>query len=433
MKRCRYNGSIVVIGIWLLLAGWIHTFALDADRKLDGISHELKTRGFEGIETRILTDQTVFITYENRIYRNQFFALCVVLAMIEKYDFGEIKNILVCPRIEGFEFCQILVPVTVLHELAAQKINAENFVKRIKYYRPDSRYYQSGSAPEQDIYRKVDMILKPAVGGRFGNFEDAFKWNIGLASELQSYLWKGGMANFELMVPLYDEIGIYTYEVRPQRAWLSQTVRLPFDGKSTLAVGLYTPERWGYAFSADWYLLNRYIMLGMNWEYTGFASYQNKTWSYSQPGKSSHRFWVQGFMPKYNIDVTLHLSQYLYGDHGWGVEINRMFGETTIGFAGVITNVDEIGIISLRVPFFPKKRWKPARFRVYHELYHSWTYKSNSVTPCAGQPLITGIRPGTGYNRNLMERELIPAYIKNNPDILDRAFLYVKKLKGANK
>lgn len=130
----------------------------------------------------------------------------------------------------------------------------------------------------------------------------------------------------ELIIPLEIELSEEGDDLRPGKILLNYTFRFPDNIFSSLNLGYFDPNRYGFSVEVLKFLLNGNLSFGAKVDYTGFLIYMDKRWYYSDLNKWTYL--LNGTYQFSPLDFSVSLSQgrFLLGDMGWRIDVLRSFG-----------------------------------------------------------------------------------------------------------
>ncbi len=395
----------------IFLALWL-TFGLCQDSQL--AFEALEQQGFENISIKITDSSLVIVSYENRIYRNETLAMGVVATVLSKRlpafaDFAFIPLHGGIPlgvvRFSNRDFTDFVENRSSLQEFAAT-LTVEDYSDQLKGIEFSKRHRSSR--------RKIDLTFYPGMSAQFGNFDDHQKYYFSLIPDISMMLWNGFYLRSQVEIPIWNEIMVYSNEVRPRLITATQFLRLPKSGFAAVHMGIFPPDRWGVSSEVSYYLCKRLFRLGAIVDNTGFLLYQNKTLTYSSLQQSTYRLYGWFYPNFYNVQVGVNYSKYLSGDKGFGVRVNRYFLDTKIGFEAAKTDQDYFAKIHLSIPLLSQRRSSPGFIRIRPPWRYNWSYYSTSDAETIGKLTETGRRVLPGVTIEAFGKNIYPAYIKNN-------------------
>ncbi len=418
----RVGKSSIGMAAMLLLAGFSASQAEIPDSLLSACQSVLQQHGFENLAISAIGQDTVSLGYENRIYRNDMTAAGVVLACVQA-QLAHIEVLQLIPQQRGIPVCTIIVSLPGYRQYIAGELDEKAFSASLRITSAAHLPFHVRSASS---FGRMDITVRPGLAFQLGNYDDRFKINFNIQPELSTTLWRGGRLLVQAIVPLHDEIGIYTDEVRLGRFALSQWIRMPGDGIVSLNAGCFRPDRWGLAGEGAWYLFNRHICLGSAAEYTGFLLYQEKEWVYSKLSRWTWRGYGRYYFSPLDLIVGVQYAEYLMKDRGWQFEATRIFRDAEISIFMARTDQDKFGGVGLRIPLPPVRSSRPARVRLVSPGYLSFGYQATNKVYTTGQPIATGILVSNGNELVDFARRLLPTYIRNNLVLWKKAVRFVR-------
>jgi len=383
-------------------------------------------QGFENISLAAAGEDTLYVDYENRVFRNEVTAAGVVLAALNE-KLANVEVVALTPRNRDLAICTIYVPLSAYREFISGGLEARALAEALvmdKGHGALSTAQQTSRA--ESSFGRVDVTVRPGVAFQLGNYDDRLKINLNLLPELSATLWRGGRLLVQALVPLHDEIGLYTNEVRLSRAVLNQWLRLPGDGFASVSVGGFYPDRYGAAAECGYYFFDRHVHLGAAAEYSGFLLYQDKKWNYSDPGRWTYRTHAKYIFSRIDLIVGVQYAEYLHEDHGGQLDATRIWGDAEVGVYGAKTNVDRFGGVRLKIPLPPKRSSRPARLRVTSPGYLQLGYQATNEVYTIGGPVETGVTVSTGHDLMDLPKRLLPGYIRNNLGLWKKATGYLR-------
>jgi hypothetical protein len=417
----RQSGKIC---FWLVLfLVWAGSgFAEISDASIAECQAVLQQQGFENLAVIAQGPDTLLVMYENRIFRNDMTAAGVVLACLQE-KLANVTVLQLTPQQRAIPVCSIFIPLADYREFMAGRLDEKAFAASLHISSAERLPVTTKSASS---FGRVDVTVRPGIAFQLGNYDDRFKINLNLQPELSTTLWRGGRVLAQAIVPVYDEMGIYTNEARLGRFTVSQWQRLPGDGIVSLSAGIFKPDRWGIAGEGAWFLFNRHVCVGAAAEYTGFLLYQNDYWHYSDWSRWTWRSYGRYYLSRLDLMISMQYADYLMQDHGWQFEATRVFRDAEIGVFMARTDQDRFGGVNLRIPLFPVRSSRPARVRVVSPGYMAMGYQATNKVYTTGAPLSTGVLVSSGNELLDFARRLLPSYIRNNLSLWKRAGKYIR-------
>jgi hypothetical protein len=390
----------------------------------------LADQGFENVKITTVANNTVLIEYENRVFRNDLLAAGVVVALVADAD-AKTSAVIIVPLNKGVPLCEITINTAAYKKYIGGDIGKIEFASSLLFEKIDKKRKLGKRFKLFDkntsSFRKLDITFQPGTRVHLGNYDDRYKLSFDLMPELSTSLWKGNTILAQILIPIHDEIGLYTNEVRLSRFIVNQVFNLPFSGLCSLNAGAFNPDRWGLSAEICYYIYNKHFLIGSKIDYTGFLLYQNSRWNFSKLGKTTNQTYCYYFFNNIDIAVGINYSRYLMGDSGWLGELSRTFGETKVGVYFAKTEIDKFGGFRFRIPLRPVKRTKPNIVRLNIPPFYDLSYKASNVTYTFGAPIETGVVIKGGLNLLDFNKNMTPTYIRNNIDMWLSAAKFVQK------
>jgi hypothetical protein len=250
------------------------------------------------------------------------------------------------------------------------------------------------------------IVVHPQFRAQFGNIDDPVQSQINLAPEMTTSLWKGMSFSAQLIIPLQNELGEEGNDPRPGLLTLNQTLRFPKNTHLSATVGYFTKNRYGIDIEITKHFANGRWLLGSKIGYTGYASYLNGIWYYSQIDALTTQFKAGYFFSRYDLSLSATYGKFLYHDTGWRWDVLRRFGEVDIGFFTSLTEISRNGGIKLSIPLFPAKHMSTGLIRITPAKKFSWEYFYREFPQAA-------IQYGTGNSIDDFSKGLDPFFIKH--------------------
>ncbi len=180
---------------------------------------------------------------------------------------------------------------------------------------------------------KVDIVVYPELYFKNLVITQIYQVLVNMSPGVEVSLWRGMKFAAQVVIPIYNDGYPYLYDkVRPQFISLSQSVRLPYNIWGILSVGHFSNDRYGVDLRLLHHFKNERFTVEGRIGYTGMAYWDGFTCYY---GTKKRVTWSVGgsfYWPRYNVETTLRVSQFLLGEKGARIDIIRHFRYTSIGF-----------------------------------------------------------------------------------------------------
>ena len=388
----------------------------------------LTEHGFENVYITSRSDSTLFISYENRMYRDELFAAGVVLALVNDLV-EQTSPIALAPCRRGLPICELECDLRLYRQIVVNDWQPEAYSGMLRVKKLSAQTPLWPRQVERSSFGKVDLTLYPTFSVHLGNYDDRFKMFLALMPVVSTSLWKGAAIYVEASVPLYNDVNYHYYRFRDytqlSKAAFSQMARLPFDVMMSFTAGAFNPNRWGVAGEVNRLFLNRHLLVGYSVEYTGFLLFWNKQWNYSKMNLTTDKLYARYFSDFLDCQFGVSYNRYVMGDRGPLFEFSRNFYDTSVGVFFGTTELDKFGGFMLRFPFSVQKRPAPRRLRVTLPRYYEYSYRATNVVYTQHAPIQTGISIYTGTKLSYLYQNLTPNYVKNNIGKIKDAFDYI--------
>lgn len=426
LKRCDHKFLFSLLTFSALVSGgpvYGSGRGIPADSVLGHMRSSLINYGFENVRLIAIDAVHIQVEYENRILRNELAAAGVVMHLIADV-FSDSLDFVLTPLNRGVAITAIQVNGASYRRFMDGNISDHDFVQSLRIGGPSSGALSH--EPRRAVsFRKMDFTIAPGQTIQLGNYEDPFKYSGYLVPEIVSFLWPGAVLRAQAIVPVYDEINQFTKEIRLSRLAINQALRLPAGGLLGVSLGVFEPSRYGISTEAGYFLLHQHFWAGAGLDYTGFLLYQNKEWTYSEPGVWTDKAFIYYFFNKLDFVLGLQYAEYLLGDHGWSLHLSRMVGDVKFGFYAARTDRDKFGGFNLTVPLSPMRQPSAKRVRLNWPSQYTWSYRATSETITIDTPLATGQSVLNGFELIDFQKKMTASYIRNNIGLWKKSKKYI--------
>jgi hypothetical protein len=400
----KFRGILVISFFFIAIP------ILSQNKNETALAEIISEAGFENVSVVGVGDH-LFIAYENRLFRFEVEALNEFLQLI-------------APHVENYQKINIIIknkniPVVLvsmnkndLIDWQKKVINNAEFAELIDIKFDnlrDSENVFENSGVINSSNMKFDLVVKPTYKFQFGIFSDPVLYQLNITPHIEFGLWKGMTGLYELTIPLHNDFTTREDSVRTSMIVLNQTFRLSDSYFLSGTIGYFTQNRYGFDLDTRGYFLNGDLSVGLNVGYTGYASFSTRRFYYSDLYLWTISANIDYRITEYDLTVGLTAGKFLLNDNTIRVDIYREFGEIQVGFfamrsTGGISN----GGISVSIPFFPSKYWKPDLFRLRTTENLRFTYKVKTDIDD-----LIGLQYETGFRVNSFIERLNPGFIKN--------------------
>lgn len=195
---------------------------------------------------------------------------------------------------------------------------------------------------------KVDVLVYPEFSFRNSRLSVPYQVRLNLNPTVQVSLWKGGLVNAQIIVPVVNDYGYKYDDVRPGFLTVSQTVRLPYNVFVTGTAGFFNNNRAGLDLHAEYHLKNERFWIEGRVSYTIWGEWGEWSYSYgkvknrhpfkfgysTEDDKITGQLGVNYYWAQYDTQFALRGESFLGGDCGFRFDMIRHFKYCSIGFYG---------------------------------------------------------------------------------------------------
>lgn len=262
--------------------------------------------------------------------------------------------------------------------------------------------------------RKFLVLFDFPLSMDFGGFEDPFLYKTGLRSGLFAQIIPGNLIS-------YAQLDIYAHNEYDTSQWFQPAdlgaafITAP-SSKSLMIVnaGSFTDDdvyglssRYRHYFADDTCYIRVHAGIYSDIAFTG-----NK---FAYDDKPHYCALVGAAYTAVSSDLTFSIEggRYLYGDHGIGTGMKRLFGEVEIGFKGIYSDNEFNGYIDVSIPLFPANRafFPETGITTARDIYKSYRYNSTTVN-YDPTDRANGIEPDSGISFRDFERFAHPSHYR---------------------
>ncbi|MFC2084983.1 YjbH domain-containing protein [Bacteroidota bacterium] len=405
---------IVILALIFYLFHSHNIIAVSNDNVKSEIITNLSDQGFENIAV-VMIGNDVFITYENRLFRHEAESLEKVIEIVTPFLLNY-ETLYLIPQNKKLPIGTVKIDPGKFTEFSKKEISRNEFISSINYSLTTDSLWQllksETRSNKSDL--KTDIILFPHVKTRFGDFDNSVRAQLSIIPTIHTTLGKGLSIFAQLILPAYDNLEPETKTVRPGIITVNQTIRLPYNILMSTTIGQFAQldrygidyeHRYGFDFEINKYFEDGIWLIGANAGYTGETTYRDRIWKLKQLNTPTYFTNAEYRIAKYNLSIAVKLGQFIYGDKGIRVDINRQFGEVDIGFYAIFSGNEKNGGFIFSIPIFPPKYYS-SPVRIIPASYFVYDYRMRRF-PREGQAY------ETGYKINDWFKRLMPDYINN--------------------
>lgn len=364
---------------------------------------QLGDEGFENVTVATLDKTTIAIAYENRLYRHSITAIGRVLReAVDVFSTHPNLHFVVTIKRVGIPVFAFRIAAADLMALQAGKMTAEVLASRITFLPVNEANDLPNNQSDHDAvntpFRKIDLLLQPAVMSRLGNREDPYKLKLDLQPGLSTMLAPGLIARASIRIPIADEINLKMESMRLYTANVQHILPLAAQTMLSMQAGYFAGERYGFSSQIARYFLHGDLALYAQADFTGFLYFSDGTWFHSSPDLWTYRGGAVLQFSPYGLYASAEYGRFLFEDRGMRVAVGRSLREARIDFFATLTSGDRWVGFALRLPFFPNRRFRPRAVRLTFPAHFAARY--DYVTTNFGEQL--GITNGLpGFRENL--------------------------------
>ena len=194
------------------------------------------------------------------------------------------------------------------------------------------RNFTRGKKINSSLY-KVDIVVYPELSLKNLVITQVYQVLFNISPAIEVSLWKGMKLTAQVVFPVYnDGYGTRAGKIHPGFLTIQQSVRLPYNIWGTLTLGMFNAGRYGgdlhlfHPFKNERFSIEGRIGLTSTYYWDKFELVY---------GTKKRLTWNIGgsfYWPRYNIQMSAKLEQFLLGERGVRVDIIRHFRYCSVGF-----------------------------------------------------------------------------------------------------
>lgn len=395
---------------------------LDLNTAVVACQNDLIAAGLENIEIQVASGPTIWISYENRRFRNEVLALGAVLAS-SAHRFSFCHRIVLIPKYRNVTIKYITVEPERFEQWLQDQISLDEFFDGISIgWHPISPApYPGYVASEcQSSAFKFDFSLIPGCNAQFAQPNDPAQLQFNVTSNISFTVAKGLQVNGQLFTAVYDEFQRFGHKNRTGFLQIQQLIRLPFQSFLSLNAGRFEFGCSGISSQLKHFLWRDRASFSVRVDWVDAHSI-GQWLSISRPIRNRCSYLFQTDFRFEPVDVHLRVSwgRYLLGDSGWRIDIMRRFRELELEFMGVWSqSLEFLTGMTVRIPFPMIRQAIPSRFRLTAPRSITWDYR---YLPC-----YDGLILNTGESFERVADQLTFSFLRANSHYLKMARRYVK-------
>ena len=337
MYRKRAQKALKGIFLMLFVSVWP---LLAVAQSGYGTVDALVKLGFENVSYAENSEERVYLL-ENSAYKLTGVGLGVAIDEIQKHGLPEAgKSCRIIVLDNNVPMISLYCNVTEGKELTRKDWNVSYDIEDSWELVKKKKRYNSS------LY-KVDILVYPEFSFRNSRLSVPYQVKLNMNPTLQVSLWRGGMLNAQLVIPVVNDYGYKYDDVRPGFLTLSQTVRLPYNIFVTGTVGVFNNNRAGVDLQAEFHPTGKnfwfdgrvsYTVFGEwgEWDYfNGIDNINPFKFGYSrEDDRITGQIGVNYWWDRFSTQFALRGESFLGGDCGVRFDMIRHFKYCSIGFYG---------------------------------------------------------------------------------------------------
>ncbi len=296
--------------------------------------------GFENVSWAENSEERVYIL-ENTAYRVSGVGIGVALDEIQKHGLPEDSKV-----------CKLIVldnnvPMVSLYCSVSKGKDVSRQDWKVSYDLDRSWELVKKKKRYNSSLFKTDLLIYPEFSFRNSRLSVPYQVKLNMNPTLQVSLWRGGMLNAQLVIPVVNDYGYKYDDIRPGFLTVSQTVRLPYNVFVTGTVGFFNNNRSGVDLSAEWHPSGQKFWFDgrVSWTIWGeWGEWENKNgvknihpfrYGYSKDEeKITGQLGVNYYWERFNTQFAGRMESFLGGDCGFRFDMIRHCRNCSIGFYG---------------------------------------------------------------------------------------------------
>ncbi len=314
-------------------------------------------------------DDIHYFEYENTLYaHNDIDALGLVLGTLATNT--KAKNIVVSIKKANIIQYTIKTNTKEYKEFLETGKFRSNLLSFTEYSNQKQSEHKHSDRFKPTLTLQPDFVL---VDG--GEYSKVMDYTLALQAELSMRLAKGTILSGRYNIPLtmtdnFDDNGIFDYRNRNKttaeidQVLLSQyfQIDLPYRWISLLQVGQFDRKLTGGSFESEVSTLDGKHSLIFKASKLKDDMYKNMD-RYYEENRDEQLISYKYYSDILNSNIKLTAGDFLYGDSGSSISLERYFNDTSLRFDLSHTEhrykgTNTLGIVTLNIPFGTKKRLK---------------------------------------------------------------------------
>ena len=379
-KLSRFIKGVV---FFLVIAGTCYAAqqndAFILDFSIDECQHYLMAEGFENIQFSITQNRSLWVTYENRVFRNEMTALGIVLRYITEY-FPFLEHYIIVPRHKDIPLVHFRVRRDDFVGYMIDEISSQEFVKRIQlsYSMLDEhpiRGYRSKKV-NSSVF-KMDVQFAPGLRLQFARPNDPAQMQFNALGNISATILNGLSLNGQWIAPIYNEFQSWEGKQRVGYLYLNQFLRLPHIGFMSLSAGLFDNQIYGASGQVTRFMFDSRFALSLRMDYLDYGEHCFfNPYLGANPGNLKYVIMSQYNFQSVNFNTRLSWGVFSLGDRSWRLDLTRSFSELELGFMGIWNESQGfLTGMNVKIPFPVSRHPMPGRGRIHVPRSIRWSYR----------------------------------------------------------
>lgn len=378
--------------------------------------------GLENIQIQLARNQTIWISYENRSYRNEVTALSIVLEYAsECLQFAD--HFVIIPKYRNVPIKYIKVSREIFRYYLNGEISATDFIEHLELsFQPFSENPLVGYGFQnvQSSLLNIDIIASPGVRAQFARPGDPAQMQFNLLTDISTTVLKGLQFNSQWVFPLYDEFQTGKTHSHIGKLYLNHFIKFPSETYLSLSAGLFELGCSGFSTAIQQLFFTDRLSLSARFDYLNTHSLKHTLQLDEQCDNNlSYLFQARYRFDRVNFSTKITWGRFLLGDTRWRIDVVRQFHELELGFMGVWNeSLEFLTGMTVRIPFPVSRQPRPAPMRIRTPRFIPWDYR---YLPC-----YDGFILDTGNQFEQIAQQLSFSYLRANIHQFKTATRYVK-------
>lgn len=396
--------------------------ATDLNAAISTCQRQLIAAGLENIEIQVAPQQTIWIAYENRRYRNEVTALGIVL-QAAAVCFESSQKFIIVPQYRRVAIKFIGITCERFQQFIRNQITPAEFIAHLDIsVQPAAAcpWPGYGSSDVNSSFFKFDLAMSPGWKAQLAQPHDPAQLQFNILTSFSVTPTTGMQVRGQFVAPFYNEFPRWQGRSHLEQIQVNQLVRLPYRAFLSLSAGRFEFGCYGVSSQIKQFWWQDRLSLTGRWDWLQTGAL-NRWLPIAGPVPNHYCYLLQAEYRFEPIDFRARLTwgRYLLGDQGWRIDVLRKFHELELGFMGVWSqSLQFLTGMTVRIPFPLSRQPFPSRVRFTTPRFLPWTYR---YLPCYDGYILDN---GSGFEE--IADQLTPSFIRANSSRLKDAQRYVK-------